>query len=73
MTAIKAWQLFNKAFDRPRDPRSPEYKAGVRASLVFRLRGVPIKCPHPVGTAAADAFFSGIDEGNRIWRKETGQ
>lgn len=73
MTENKVQLLFKAAFDRPRDPRSSEYKAGVLASLAFRFNGVPVRCPYPVGTAAADAYFSGIDEGNLIWRKETGQ
>jgi hypothetical protein len=61
-------QLFNAAFNMPRDPRSAEYKAGVRAVLRYRAMGECIRCPHPMGTAQADAFYSGTDEGHRIWR-----
>lgn len=61
--------LFHEAFSTPRDPRSDEYKAGVRATLRFRFQGQAVKCPYALGTAQADAFFSGIDEGNLIWRQ----
>ena len=73
MTQDRVQQLFKAAFDQPRDPRSPEYKAGVLASLAFRFNGVPVQVPYPIGTAAADAYFSGLNEGNRIWRDATGQ
>jgi hypothetical protein len=62
-------QLFSAAFDKPRDPRSTEYKAGVRALLVLRVHGLDIIRPYPMGTAQADAFYSGVDEGNIIWRE----
>lgn len=63
-------QILEQAFDpaKFRDPRSPEYKAGVLAALKFRLQGHPITLPYPVGTAQADAFFSGLDEGHRLAR-----
>lgn len=61
--------LMAAAFGVPRDPRSPEYKAGVRAALAFRIDGIKIRCPHPMGTAQADAFYSGVDEGRRRWRE----
>ncbi|HEU0201844.1 MAG TPA: hypothetical protein VFR86_15600 [Burkholderiaceae bacterium] len=63
-----AQKLLAEAFTRPRDPRSNEYKAGVRAALEFRLAGVAIDIPYPLGTAQADAFFSGLQEGHAIWR-----
>jgi hypothetical protein len=56
----------HEAFDVPRDPRSPEYKAGVRAALEFRLNRQPTTCPYLAGTARADAFLAGLDEGHRI-------
>lgn len=58
--------LIDTAFASPRDPRSPEYKAGVRAALEKRFNGVAIACPYELGTAAADAFLSGLDEGRAI-------
>jgi hypothetical protein len=61
-------QLHTAAFDRPRDPRSAEYKAGVRAALEFRIEGAPIARPYPAGTAQDDAFDGGLAEGHAIWR-----
>ena len=59
--------LFNAAFSRQRDPRSREYKNGVLAALRFRVNDEPIKCPYLPGTATADAYYAGTDEGHRIW------
>ncbi|MDA8140718.1 MAG: hypothetical protein M0036_18890 [Desulfobacteraceae bacterium] len=67
--AALAQELYAKAFTGQRDPRSVEYKAGVRAALMFRLAGVAIPRPYTAGTAQADAFYSGIDEGHRIFRE----
>jgi len=61
-------RLFDAAFNTARDPRSNEYKAGVRAVLNYRYKGGGIRCPHAMGTAQADAFYSGVDEGHRLWR-----
>lgn len=61
-------ELVAQAFSTQRDPRSPEYKAGVRAALNYRLNGKRISLPFRIGSAAADAYFSGTDEGHRIWR-----
>lgn len=60
--------LFAAAFDRPRDPRSPEYKAGVRAALEYRLNKTPIRHSYPPASAASDAYHAGIEEGHSIWR-----
>jgi len=64
-----AQHIFNSAFNRPRDPRSAEYKAGVLAALRYRIEGVKIKQVYRPGTASADAFYSGLDEGHRLWRE----
>jgi len=61
-------EFMKAAFDRPRDPRSDEYKAGVRASLNFRINGEHTANPYKPGTAQSDAFFSGVDEGHSIFR-----
>jgi len=61
-------RLFDAAFNIARDPRSAEYKAGARSVLNYRYKGAGIRCPHPMGTAQADAFYAGVDEGHRIWR-----
>jgi len=60
--------LMAEAFAPGRDPRSQEYKAGVRAVLAWRINGVPLPTPYALGTVQADAYFSGQDEGHRIWR-----
>lgn len=44
-------------------PRSKEYEAGFKAGLLSRLAGETITYPYKTGTTAADAYFSGIDEG----------
>ena len=44
-------------------PRSQEYKAGFMAGLLSRLAGETITYPYQTGTAAADAYFSGIEHG----------
>lgn len=47
-------------------PRSQEFKAGFKAGLLSRLAGETIIYPYQIGTAAADAYFSGILEGQFI-------
>lgn len=60
-------QLFHPS--RYRTPRSDEYKAGIRAVLEYRIHGVCMTPPPwQVGTAQADAYFAGTDEGHRVWR-----
>lgn len=66
----KATEIFEAAFSTPRDKRSEEYKAGVLAALRFRLQeadGIP--CGYETGTASADAYFAGCDEGHRLVRE----
>ena len=63
-------EIFKDAFSTARDPRSVEYKRGVLAALKFRIEKTPIVNPFPEGTAAADAFCSGLDEGHHRWRSE---
>ena len=65
-------QLMTGAFHAARDPRSPEYQAGARAALVFRATAASTRCPYLPGTAQADAFYAGIDEGHLIWRAHQG-
>lgn len=62
-------KLMSASFDKPRDPRSDAYKRGVRELLKHRAAGMKYSCPYKLGTAEADAFFSGSDEGNHIWRQ----
>ncbi|WP_374351639.1 hypothetical protein [Chitinimonas sp.] len=63
-------QLMQEAFDRPRDPRSVAYKAGVRRALAFRLDGRLVCDPYPPGSAESDAFHAGTQEGHAIFRRE---
>ena len=66
-----AQQLFDEAFSIPRDPRSHEYKMGVLAALKYRLGEITsMQCPYRTGTAQADAWYSGTQEGHRRGREE---
>lgn len=68
----KADAIFTAAFNRPRDPRSPEYKQGVLDALRFRLgEASTVRCPYPPDSAQSDAYFSGVDEGHRRAREQT--
>ncbi len=69
MNNSEAKRLFDEAFNRPRDPRSEEYKAGAMASLKYRCGEGGILCPYGIGTAQADAYFAGVKEGHEIWRR----
>ena len=60
--------MMARLFDRPRDPRSAAYKAGVRMALSFRIIGVKFTCPYPQGGAENDAFYAGALEGHAAWR-----
>ena len=59
-------RLMAAAFDRPREPRSDAYKAGVRAALVRSFDCITRPVPYNIGTAEADAFFAGETEGRQI-------
>lgn len=61
-------RLMTETFNRARDPRSEAYKLGVRELLNCKAQGIRLVCPYKMGTTEADAFYSGVDEGNRIWR-----
>jgi len=62
-------RLMIAAFNCPRDPRSDAYVLGVRELLKCKAMGVKFHCRYKPGTAEADAFYSGSDEGNAIWRR----
>ena len=64
-----AEKLLVEAFSTTRDPRSVEYKEGLLVALKFRLKEITrVQCPYLAGTAQADAWFSGADEGHKIGR-----
>lgn len=65
----KAYEIFDEAFSKPRDPRSDEYRQGVIDILKFRLReesNTYRPDRYVIGTSAADAYYAGCDEGHRL-------
>lgn len=62
-------QLIEEAFapSLKRLERSPEYVNGARALLLQQVIGKPLACLYLQGTAAADAFFAGVEEGRSIY------
>lgn len=54
----------------PRMPRSPAYVAGVADQLRAKALKRQVLCPYKQGTAEADAWFAGVDEGNALWADE---
>jgi hypothetical protein len=60
-------EIYEEAFDQPRDPRSDEYKEGVIATLSYHITGQKMPRPYAMGTVQADAFYAGVDEGHRLW------
>jgi hypothetical protein len=70
----KAHEIFEAAFAKPRDPRSKEYRQGVIDILKYRLgetKEVLGKKQYAdaLGTAQADAYFAGCNEGHRLARE----
>lgn len=68
----KAYKIFDAAFAKPRDPRSDEYRHGVIDILKYRLGETNEafgKKQYVLGTAQADAYFAGCDEGHRLARE----
>jgi hypothetical protein len=63
-------ELYAKAFTRPREPRSDEYKAGIRAGLLYR-RGLDVRSNALIWWSRSRPmlFISGLDEGHRIFRE----
>jgi hypothetical protein len=59
-------RLMADAFDIPRDPRSDAYRDGARALLLFKLVDKPLHNPFELGTAYADAWWAGRNEGLSI-------
>lgn len=64
--------LMAEAFSPGRQPRSAEYQAGVKSMLAHHIEGKGLAAPYPQGTAQADAFFAGWEEGKSIWRRVSG-
>lgn len=59
----------------PRDPRSPEYMAGVKATLDFLAERdetgtkPSLANPHAPGTAQSDAWYAGNREAHGLWSR----
>lgn len=69
-TEPTAQNLFDRAFRPGREPRSPEYRAGVLYILCSKLGEIPPqRCPYQPGTCQADAWLSGTDEGHHIYNQ----
>lgn len=78
---LTAQRVFDHVF-RPetgRELKSTAYKEGVLALLKYRMdEADSLVCPYSVGTAEADAWWSGTDEGraharerNRMFEAES--
>lgn len=63
----EAQRLHHEAFAKPRDQRSAEYMLGCLHVLESKTSGTKHTCPYPIGTAQADAYFSGCSEGVHIF------
>jgi len=65
-----AENIFNDAFalEKCREPRSPQYRAGVMALLMARENGTKLTAPYDMGSMAADAWLAGVDEGRLRWK-----
>lgn len=62
----RADRLVDESFGAGSTLKSPEFIDGFRARLYCSFAGDTISNPHTVGTAKADAFFSGIDYGRIV-------
>lgn len=66
----KAEIVMKLAFYPGRPARSAAYRAGVRDTLLKKLDGVrEIPFPYRLGSAEADAYLAGTDEGLRRARE----
>lgn len=60
-------ELMATTFTTARDPRSPQYRQGVRAMLEHRLMGQAFQWSgHQPGSCELDAYFAGQTEGLHI-------
>jgi hypothetical protein len=67
---MTAQELFDQAFNVPRERRSEQYKQGCLCILRLKMgeyRSAP--CPYPAGSAYADAWLFGAEEGRRIYNR----
>jgi hypothetical protein len=60
-------RVFDSAFGRLRFRRSDEYKLGALNCLKARVDGaMAVACSYPEGSAQADAYLAGVDEGRAL-------
>ncbi len=64
-----AEDLYRRAFDVPREPRSPAYKLGVLEVLQSCVNDAKLRPRYPKGSAELDAWYAGASEGHDIWRE----
>ena len=67
---LLAERLASEAFPSGREARSDQYKAGVKAFLLYVFASHPIKHDYKPGDPRRDAFYAGIDEGKHIAQRE---
>ncbi|SMG61535.1 hypothetical protein [Paraburkholderia susongensis] len=61
-------EMMEQAFFEGRDARSAEFKQGARDVLIARKEGSALPpIPFQMGTAQADAYLAGREEGGIIW------
>ena len=60
--------MMAEAFFKARHPRSDEYRNGARDLLLLKLVEKPLKNPFTPGTAQADAWWAGVEEGKTIMK-----
>lgn len=63
-----AKKMFTNYLQNP-PRRSGEFLEGVRASLAWQCgETARLTCPYEPGSAESDAFYSGTEEGYRVFR-----
>ncbi len=67
---LLAERLAAEAFPSGREERSEQYKAGVKAFLMYVFAAHPIKHEYKPGDPRRDAFYAGIGEGKHIEQRE---
>jgi hypothetical protein len=65
-------ELYSAAFYPGRTPRSDPYKKGVMAALKCDMAMIDLRMPFAIGTAEADAWLAGVQEGLAISGKFEG-
>ena len=62
-----AQKIFDSVFNDYHRPTSEAYRRGALEAIEVRLVGAPTpSCPYTPGTAEADAYLAGVEEGNDV-------